>query len=1347
MKLKCLNCGDAHTKLMCPLLPSNQKLQDANGRKTEFEAASSNEPTYSAANASHACRDDVLMKTVLVRVVGQNGSRIVRLIFDEGSQQSIGGESVITAVGSLKCGEEWTRNVLFGGISTEPRKISKYKVQLQSLDGKCKRELMLNKAVRICGEISRIPSGPWITELQKRKIWLSDYEQNQVGNPDIEILIGSDYWGHLVIGKRIRLSCGLVAVETIFGWTLSGPVPGKRDPTIGMMSISTFLFNAEASLKELWDLEKLGITDPAEHKTKKESEQHAYQHFLQTVSKSEEGRYSVCLPWIEGATNIPNNRVIAEKRLLSITAKLNMDDNFARYDQVFKDWMHEDLIEEVQEDTVPCHYLPHRPIIKLESKTTPIRPVFDASCKVGRNPSLNECLEKGPNLIELIPALLLRFRLKKIGVISDIRKAFQMIEVAAADRDFLRLLWWDEKKNVKIFRHKRVVFGVNCSPFLLGGVIEHHLDQVQDEEKDIAIQLLDSLYVDNCVTSVDSQEDYENFKEKSSNLLLKAKMDLQQWERSALSEQKSDFTPELASVLGLIWDKNSDVLSVNIPTTILSQKISKRFILSQVQKIFDPLGFVSPVTLIPKLLLQKTWNDKTEWDEELNPSIKEEFEKWLNDMKMLENVKIPRWVFYANSTSKIQFHVFCDASQYAYAAAVYVRVQDAEKVTVQLLQAKARVAPLKKMTIPRLELLGCVIAARLSKSVKEALSMDDVETHFWSDSTTALAWIKRNDVWGTFVGNRVKEICSISKPEEWRHVPGLLNPADLPSRGSSPANFVKTTWWEGPDWLKRQRTEWPSGQEEINEDDILIEMKKASTKMLITLNGTLPWYLKMSASFYKNIRIIAFMKRFIRCLKKEGSSAALERWEICEAEKFVLGRMQTESFPMDANVIEGIRIERAEDGLIRVKTKIVNMPESCIFTRPILLPRNSLAVAQLIRTEHYKNNHAGLQIMMSKLREKYWIVHMRRQVKNVIRSCVVCSRFTCKKTEVPTAPLPEDRVKTASIFQVVGIDLAGPFFLKDGSKAWMVLFTCAVYRAIHLELVTSLSAEAFLLSLHRFISRRGRPSTIYTDNGTNFEGANNAIKLLDWAKIQKETQVDRIFWKFNVPASPWWGGWWERLIRICKDLSKRMLGRKKLNLPQLETCMFEVEAIVNSRPLTYISEDQDDLVPLTPAMFLRDIPAAEFPEEKALDAQALRNQHRDLCKLRDELKSRFVKEYLSQLVQRGTEKKSRIPEVGDIVLIESDDKKRIMWPMARIMELFPGRDGHIRVAKLKTSNGTLTRPMQRLFPLEVSTEEIPPINHRINVSAQVWKPSAEKEKEFRTRFGRKVIRPVRMGMD
>ena len=268
--------------------------------------------------------------------------------------------------------------------------------------------------------------------------------------------------------------------------------------------------------------------------------------------------------------------------------------------------------------TKPVYYLPHRAVFKPDSQTTPVRPVFDASCKSGaRSPSLNELLEKGPNLMELLPTVLLKFQENLVGVSTDIRKTFQMIEVDEQDRDFLRFLWWKNRKQETIitYRHKRVVFGVNCSSFLLAAVLGLHLQSVYNDRTELAQKLLQSLYVDKCATSVNTCDEYENFKSAATLLISEAKMHLRNWECTVKLENECDTVSgklelskkSVTKVLGLIWDKSDDTVSCEISEPEGSEIITKRVILSYINQVFDPVGFLSPALLPLKLILQNAW--------------------------------------------------------------------------------------------------------------------------------------------------------------------------------------------------------------------------------------------------------------------------------------------------------------------------------------------------------------------------------------------------------------------------------------------------------------------------------------------------------------------------------------------------------------------------------------------------------------------------------------------------------------------------------------------------------------------------------------------------------------------
>jgi hypothetical protein len=476
----------------------------------------------------------------------------------------------------------------------------------------------------------------------------------------------------------------------------------------------------------------------------------------------------------------------------------------------------------------------------------------------------------------------------------------------------------------------------------------------------------------------------------------------------------------------------------------------------------------------------------------------------------------------------------------------------------------------------------------------------------------------------------------------------------------------------------------------------------------------------------------------------EKLSGSLKLEEIERAEVSVFKLVQKDSFCglKDAKLATLCPFED-QNGLIRVKSKLTDRKDHENFRTPIVLPSKHPVVRMLIHFKHVKACHAGVQYMISILREDFWILNARKTVKSVISSCVKCQRYKGKNLQTGPIGLPEDRVKDAAVFQISGVDFAGPVYLRDGQKAWICLFTCAVYRAVHIELVSSLSTNEFLQALRRFIARRGRPSVMYSDNATNFVGANNAFSKLDWDEIQEYSSVQRMKWKFNPPSSPWWGGWWERLIGMMKQLLRKCLGNSSLTYEEFQTVLCDCESVVNSRPLTYISNDVNDLIPLTPAMFLADIKQTGTPDVDKIDHRELNRRVRYCQKLKEDLRKRFRSEYLGVLMMKS-KRSTRNLKVGEVVIVETDDKRRLNWPLAVVEELVPGRDGQVRLAKLKTNSGIILRPVQKIYPLEVQNcddEEF--LKHKTKDVKETKNENKELKEKIVTRSGRTIKRPNR----
>jgi hypothetical protein len=1325
-KPKCHICDEPHYVTMCPDLPKHKKPPETTATTTS--------------GLANFTSSGIILQTLLINLKGDGRFQSARAIIDTGSQHSYLTEKAVSVLGLKSCGEVNMAHCLFGGQETKQKVHKLYRVTMQSTTGQFQCISTFMDQPKICGTVSSVPKGPWLEELEKAGIQVTDVDQN---HRDIHVLIGADIAGTFFTGKMYPTIAGPVAMETRLGWTVMGRCRGVKSSADSTL-LATSLHVCNVDLQNLWRMDLIGITDSVETKSKEDLMDSARIHFEKTVQRDEDGRYEVSLPWIEGHPPVSTNRDLAEKRLKSAYRKLQESGYVQSYQQIFNEWEQLGIIEKVKDNATSAavSYLPHRPVFKVNSATTPIRPVFDASAKCGGLPSLNDCLEKGPNLIELVPDVLTRFRLKRFGVVSDIKKAFLQVSVRREDRDFLRFLWWENGK-LQLYRHCRVVFGVSSSPFLLAATINYHLDRTPCGNEAVVEVLKKSFYVDNSIASVDSERELSEFVREATTMMSKGKMDLRGWAWSRSEklpiepEDKDD--QELVSVLGLLWNRNDDTLSPDMrECSTMEGNVTKRKILSAAHRIFDPLGISCPVTLVPKLMLQELWSLKLGWDEPVPVQVEKGFRNWEKRTPALAQVRFPRWIM-GKSEGKNTLHVFMDASSTAYAACVFLRNKSEDVVNVQLMMAKSRVASTKKMTIPRLELLGCCIGARLALMVKKVMEEPDIETYYWTDSSNALYWIQKNENWATFVWNRVQEIRKLSKASEWRHVAGSLNPADLPSRGCHGNQLLASKWWEGPEWLKLSPEKWPISEVQCDIDQVMLEKRKTVISQLSTKHDS-PWYLRRFSSYRKVVRLIGWIMRWRnRARGQQYKGKELLQEEETLAESQLMKMVQQESLQQGDPIFKQLGAVKDESGVWRVQTKIIMREDFRDFKYPTLVPHCHPIVKLLLRDEHLKRSHCGNQVLMAVIRERFWIPKSRNVIRSVISSCGSCRRFRVKNVTTVEAPLPVERVRDAAVFEVTGVDLGGPLHLKNKEKAWFVLYTCAVYRAVHLEVVSSLSTEGFLQTLRRFIARRGRPSVIYSDNGTNFEGASNLLKKIDWRKIESETAFHQLKWRFNPPSAPWWGGWWERIVGMVKVLLRRILGRACLSYEELVTVMCDVESIINSRPLTYITENPDDLVALSPNLFLIDDKPTGTPDLDEVDMRSLNKRIQYRQQLKCAIRKRFRDEYLGYLLHRNPKKNMQSIRVGDVVLVGCDNKKRLAWPLARVVELISGRDGVQRVAKLKTATGEMTRPIQRLFPLEMSVG----MESEVETLSSKLKTNEMEKQPYVTRSGRVSKLPVR----
>jgi len=1419
-KGKCIKCNGLHHISICNQGKDTEQSQGQHkptANNTQFNSSPSTSMYVSAGTP-------ILLQTAQAQASGENSTvnMKVRIILDGGSQRSYIVDKVRAA---LNLPTEHTEPMLiqaFGSTSEKPIDCHAVKLDLKTQDGGS-INISAYSVPFICTPVIK----QTVLEAQEKYNHLANLKLADpiLGNNDaqIDLLIGSDQYWKLVTGCVIKGESGPTAIHTKLGWVLSGPMeddmPNDRATTNLVTQTHTLQVTSSNvapahlptddvnyDLKAFWDLESLGIIKP---------EKTVYSEFIDTIS-FHDGRYEVHLPWKDPRPVLPDNYETSLKRLNGLLKRLRQEpDILLEYDAVIKDQIKRGIVEVVDTpepgEEGKVHYLPHHAVIRKDKSTTKLRVVYDASCK-STGPSLNDCLYTGPTMSQKIMEIILRFRSHKLALAGDIEKAFLNISVVKEDRDVLRFLWIDDVSkdtpNIVVLRFTRVTFGVTSSPFLLNATLNFHIERYRQQDSEFVETMTRATYVDDVSTGAETVD-------KAYELYLKSKVRLaeggfnlrkfvtnsaelrQQIEdneaniekcMNSTSEshnlsvdthtdethlnqvQSSECTTE-HKILGVQWNFNEDnfIYDLNSLGMYASNlEPTKRNVAAVAAKFYDPIGFLSPVTLQIKLLLQEICITKVGWDEELNDELKQRWKRIVESLLNSETILLDRCYFseVKEQVVSCNYHGFCDASNQAYAAVVYLQVRTTTSTYVKFVGSKTRVAPLDKQTIPRLELVSALILARLIVTITEALEKEVPadSINCWTDSTVALYWIIQVEKeWKQFVQNRVREIRTLVPAHAWKHCPGIENPADIPSRGmSAPELSCCSTWRTGPAWLSESNLE-PTLDENSSMDppaecldEMTLKKRNQQVSLLVTEESIhISELIKCDrfSSLQRLLRVTALVIKFVRILRsrvknretmnkstralrsrtrefsKEEEIKTITETDITEAELYWIKEVQD---VMTRNHRykywnQEFGAFTDEQGVIRCGGRISNAQIPYGTKHPILLDGNHQYSILLIKDCHLKVMHNGVKETLTELRTRFWLVKGRHTVRKIIHNCVICRKFEGRPYNAPMSPpLPESRIKECPPFTFTGIDFAGPLYVSEGKKkpsykVWICLYTCCVTRAVHLDIVPNMTPEAFIRSLRRFAARRGLPSKIISDNGTTFQAASKMlISLMNDPSVRRHLAEERIEWSFNLPRAPWWGGVFERLIKSTKRCLKKTMGRASLTYEELLTTVIEVEAILNSRPLSYVTVDDID-EPLTPSHLLHgrrllNLPDANMKANLNFDTDVstsdLSKRMKHLSCLMNHFWLRWRNEYLLELREshRHSAKKrgkADTVKIGDVVIVHDDDKPRRLWRLGRVVKLIAGSDNRVRGAEIMVKSKsrrptTMKRPLKKLYPLEIN---------------------------------------------
>ena len=806
--------------------------------------------------------------------------------------------------------------------------------------------------------------------------------------------------------------------------------------------------------------------------------------------------------------------------------------------------------------------------------------------------------------------------------------------------------------------------------------------------------------------------------------------------------------------LGIHWDVEADTF--NLVVSDRPQPETRKGILSSIATIYDPLGLAGPLLLPGREINQELCKMKYDWNDKLPEELAVKWRDWKRGLASLTSYSIPRSFTPRDfgEVERAELHHFADASEgHGYGTVSYLRLVDTNgAIHNSFVMAKSRVKPLRSgVSVPKLELTAATLLIKMNELIQKELG-GRIEIHsvtFWTDSMIVLRYIfNETRRFVTFVANRVAVIREGSRPSQWRHVRSEVNPADYASRGIKASETEKLKKWKhGPDFLWKDQNEWPQQPADLNqalsEHDEGVKKEKITVNVCVEKEDFWGALFERYSVWEKLRRVVAWLIRVAQTwvqlqagqVASSVSSVTMEKKipylslpELEEAEKRIVKNVQGQAFPEEFARPDQSKGPLAKlkpfvnEGLLRVGGRLDRANFSYDAKHPMILPGKHRVTEMIILHYHFANGHVGPHQLLAETRQHLWIVNGISSIRRVLRRCHECKRQNAVVGEQITAPLPAVRVSSDSHqliypFAAVGIDYFGPLYVHAGPitrsmrknpklhKRYGCIFTCLRYRAVHIEVASDLTTDSFINAVTRFVARRGPPRVIYSDNGTNFRGAEtdvvHALKAWDQERVGRELLRKNIQWYFNPPAASHQGGVWERLIRSVRRILHAMIGEHLVNEETLTTFLVEVEKILNSRPITRVSSDPCDLEALTPnhVLLLRQNPCSAPCELEDSDKFQARWKHVHI--LANEFWARWVKEYLPLLQERQKWLKQRRNfKVGDLVIMKDANLPRGQWLKALVQETFPDSDGVVRQVLVKSVTGVFRRDIRKLCLLE-----------------------------------------------
>ncbi|XP_046614185.1 uncharacterized protein LOC124302277 [Neodiprion virginianus] len=1073
-------------------------------------------------------RSPVLLATVqLIASNPETGERIIaRALLDQGSESSFVTESLAQQLRLRRhqatipiIGVGAHQSAVTRGIAT---------LQLQSrahTSFSCQVEALVLPRLT-----SYLPSFRLLVEDWPHLRGLNLADPSFAHPSQIDVILGADIYSN-IIGQGVRRGAPgtPIAQETQFGWVLSGCVSEEAaSPSYG--AIQGFQCSLDHELLDLvqqfWKQEE--VSKPLALTSK---EERCEQHFRETVSRTASGRYVVRLPLKDNSVELGNSRNPAHQMLLRLEKRFGSDaklkEAYSSFLREYRELGHMRRAINTPEDNSRVFYLPHHGVVRDSSSTIKLRVVFNGSQRTNLGLSLNDNLLVGPKVQTDLADVLLRWRQYPVAFSSDIVKMYRQILVHNDDQDFQRILWREEPElPIEEYQLTTVTYGLASAPYLAIRVL-HQL--VQDEGKQYPFAshvILENTYVDDILSGA---EDVDQGREKINELnqLLKAGgFELQKWTSSHpetlvdISRDHQEIAMHLNldqspffRALGLAWRPDIDAFAFSPQIHQTRDNFTKRKVLSQTAQLFDPLGWLSPITIRAKIFMQELWALGFDWDEPLSTSLSSRWIEFLQDLQGISAITIPRWIGSSSASLGIEIHGFADAPQSALGAVIYARTYiNTHEVRVSLVCAKTKVAPLKKTFGPSWLSKPSVNWPSLSPRPEENIHLEERK-----GLSTHIATAKPLQIW------------------------------DLVDRYSKLSTLLKVT-----SFCKRAANRF------------LAKTTSNRVNTSITVGPISTLELSDAQLFWTKVTQQAYFAEEIHQI--ETSSSLTRSHPLSRLTPFI-----------DSN------------GFLRVGGRLNHSLLSYDEKHPFILPRESSFSTLIIDHHHRLTLHGGPQLTLATIRQRYWILGGRVPIRMFIHRCVPCARHRATLSSQQMGQLPQSRVTQSRPFLHSGVDYAGPFSIRasrgrgaKSCKGYIVIFICFTTSAVHLELVSDYTTEAFIAAYKRFTSRRGICASIASDCGTNLVGADSELRRLlaasskEFAEIANTLASHGTQWRFNPPSAPHFGGKWEAGVKSVKFHLKRVIGEATQTFEQFATFLTQVEATLNSRPLCAISDDPRD---------------------------------------------------------------------------------------------------------------------------------------------------------------------------